>query len=62
MCRYVAILVYQGIIENVNISNDKDKLVAWIGKLVEEYGADNSADSIIWDTHEETPIELAFAH
>lgn len=62
MCRYVAILVYQGNIESVDISDDKDKVVAWIGKLVGEYGADSCADSIIWDTHEETPIELAFAH
>lgn len=62
MCRYVAILVYQGIVENVNTSDDKAKAVAWIDKLVGEYGADNCADSIIWDTQEETSIELAFAH
>jgi hypothetical protein len=62
MCRYVAILVYQGNIENVSTSDDKNKSVAWIGELVREYGPNNCADSIIWDTQEETPIELAFAH
>jgi hypothetical protein len=62
MCRYVGILVFQGVIENVNVFDQKVKAVAWVGKLVEEYGAGNCADSIIWDTLEEIPIELAFAH
>lgn len=62
MCRYVAILVYQGNIENVSTSDDKNKSVAWIDELVREYGPNNCADSIIWDTKEEIPIELAFAH
>lgn len=62
MCEYVAILVYEGLIENVNTFDDKGEAVAWIGKQVEECGVERCADSIIWDMKEKAPIVLAFAH
>ena len=62
MCEYVAILVYEGLIEGVNTFDNKDEAVAWISKQAEECGADRCADSVIWDVEKKMPIELAFAH
>ena len=62
MCEYVAILVYEGLIEDVNTFDNKDEAVAWISNQTEECGADRCADSIIWDNQQKTPIDLAFAH
>lgn len=60
MCRYVAILVYQGIIENVDGFESEKDAGGWLSRLAEEYGADNCAGSIIWDTKERAPIDLGF--
>jgi hypothetical protein len=62
MCRYVGILVYQGLIEDVDVFNDKRKAGAWVSKLAEEYGPDNCADSIIWDTVRKDSIAVGIAH
>ena len=61
MCKYVAILVYQGLIEDVSSFDKKEEATKWLSGLVDEYNADNCADSIIWDTNEKAPIDLAFA-
>lgn len=62
MCRYVAILVYQGIIENVDVFESKKDAGAWLSRLAEEYGAENCADSTIWDTVEKDSVDVGFAH
>jgi hypothetical protein len=62
MCRYVCILVFRGLVENVNVFDDKERATAWVGDLVREYGPDNCADSLIWDVNEKASIELAFVH
>ena len=60
MCNYVAILVYQGLIEDVSVFDKKEEAAHWLSGSIEEYGADNCADSIIWDTKERAPIDLGF--
>lgn len=60
MCRYVAILVYQGLIEDVSVFDKKEEAAHWLSSNVEEYGADECADSIIWDTSQKAPIDLGF--
>jgi len=62
MCRYVAIVVFQGLIENVGVFEQKEEATEWIGRLAEEYGPCNCSDSIIWDTLDKLPIDVAFAH
>jgi hypothetical protein len=62
MTEYVAILVYEGLIESVQIFDDKADAIAWIGAQVNECGADRCVDSTIWDMKKGEPIELAFAH
>jgi hypothetical protein len=62
MCRYIGILIFKGLVENVNVFDRREQATAWVGNLVSEYGPDNCADSLIWDMHEEAPIELGFAH
>jgi hypothetical protein len=58
----VAIVVYQGIIENVDVFNDKRKAGAWMSKLAQEYGLENCVDSIIWDVAEKEAIDIGFVH
>lgn len=60
MCNYVAILVYQALIEDVAVFDKKEEAAQWLSSNVEEYGADNCADSIIWDTSQQSPIDLGF--
>lgn len=60
MCNYVAILVWQGLIEDVGVFDDKGDAAGWLGVCAEKYGADNCADSIIWDTRQKAPIDLGF--
>ena len=62
MCNYVAILVYQGIIEEVSVFREQGEAAGWLSGLVREFGADNCADSIIWDVVGKSRIDLAFAH
>ena len=60
MCRYVAILVYQALIEDVAVFNKKDEAAEWLSRNVEECGTDDCADSIIWDAKKKAPIDLGF--
>jgi hypothetical protein len=60
MCKYVAILVYQGLIEDVGVFDDKGEAAGWLSRHAEEYGQDNCADSILWDTLQKAPIDLGF--
>jgi hypothetical protein len=62
MCRYVAILVYQGLIENVCVYDSKNKAIEWIGKLASEYGEGDCVGSVVWDTGKNEETELAFVH
>lgn len=60
MCKFVAILVYQGIIEQVEVFDRKKDAAGWLSHLAEESGAEHCADSIIWDTERKTAIYLGF--
>jgi len=55
-------MVYQGLVENVDVFNDKREAGAWVSKLAEEYGPENCADSIIWDVTEKGAIDIGFVH
>jgi hypothetical protein len=56
----VAILVYQGLIEDVGVFDKKEEAAHWLSGNVEQNGADECADSIIWDTRQKAPIDLGF--
>jgi hypothetical protein len=60
MCKYVAILVYQGLIEDVRVFDNKEAAACWLSGCAEECGADNCTDSIIWDMEQRTRIDLGF--
>lgn len=60
MCRYVAILVYQAVIEDVVVFNRKEEAAHWLSGLAEKYGVEHCADSVIWDTKTKTRIDLGF--
>ncbi len=62
MCRYVGILVFQGLIENVEVFDQKEEAVNWIGEQVKEYNVADFTDSLVWDTKDKSRIDLAFAH
>ena len=62
MCRYVAILVYQGLVENVGVYDSRSMAIEWIGKLASKCGEGDCAGSIVWDTSRNERTELAIAH
>ena len=62
MCKYVAILVYRGLIEDVSLFDKKKEATSWLSCFAKEYGAEDCADSIIWDAVDKSPIYLGFVH
>jgi hypothetical protein len=62
MCKYVAILVYQALIEDVGVFKSKGGAAKWLSGKVEECGAEHCTDSLIWDIDAGNPIDIAFAH
>lgn len=61
MCKYVAILVYQGLIEDVNVFDEKEGATRWLSERAGESGIDCCGDSMIWDTTRGEGHLLSFA-
>jgi hypothetical protein len=49
MCRYVGIVVREGIIEDVRIFDFATVAEAWITQRRQNYGMKETSDSLIWD-------------
>jgi len=62
MCRFVAILIFQGVIEDLSLFNKKEQAAEWLSKQIQEYDENDFADSMIWDIENHAPIDLGFAH
>jgi len=58
----VGIFVFRGLIEDVRIFETKAKASGWLSGLAKEYGGDNCAESLIWDSVRNKPIYLGFVH
>jgi len=58
MCRYVGIVVYQGLVEDVSIFKKAKKAQAWVMTLRQLYGWDDTSDSMIWDVVDQQPARL----
>jgi hypothetical protein len=50
MCRYVGIVVYKGIIEGVRTFDFAKEAEEWITQRRQDYGMEETSDSLIWDT------------
>lgn len=58
MCEFIAILVYEGLIEDVKTFDDKIEAITWITTNANECGVERCSDSVIWDMNEKRSIEL----
>ena len=57
MCRYVSVVVYQGLIEDVSTFESVADATAWVAVLRQVYGWEETSDSLTWDTEHQLPIE-----
>jgi hypothetical protein len=58
MCRYVAVVVYQGLIEDASIFDTAEEANAWISTLRQLYGWEDTQDSVTWDVTNQEPAEV----
>ncbi len=56
MCRYVGVVVYQGLIEDVSTFDSAAEAVAWVAKLRQIYGWDDTQDSLTWDAEHQVSV------
>jgi hypothetical protein len=57
MCRYVAIVVYQGLVEDVSTFESEADATAWVIELRQVYGWEDTSDSLAWDTTHQLPVQ-----
>ena len=57
MSRYVSVVVYQNMIEDVSIFENLIEAASWIVELRRLYGWESTSESLIWDTVHQLPIE-----
>jgi len=57
MCKYVGIVVYEGIIEGVRTFDFAKEAEEWITQRRQDYGMEETSDSLIWDTGQQVPPE-----
>ena len=56
MCRFVAVVVYQGLIEDVSTFESEAEATAWVNELRQVYGWEDTLDSLTWDTTHQLPV------
>jgi len=61
VCKFVGIVVYQGLVEDVRVFNEKSSAIKWIAIKANEYGVEDSLDSLVWDVEKQSRIYLGFA-
>lgn len=55
--RYVSVIVYQGVIEDVSIFENLTEAISWIIGLRRMYSWEDTSESLVWDTLHQLPIE-----
>jgi len=57
MCRYVGVVVYQGLIEDVSTFKSLAEAAAWVTILRQIYGWEDTQDSLTWDTEHQISVD-----
>jgi len=58
MCRYVGIVVYQGLVEDVLTFESEKEARTWVTQRRYVYGAEETSDSLTWDTRQQLPVRF----
>jgi hypothetical protein len=58
MCRYVGILLYEGLIEEVLTFDCATDAAAWLVQRRQKFDLDETLDSLTWDTARQLPIKF----
>lgn len=58
MCRFVGIVVYQGLVEDVLTFESEIEAETWVMERRREYGTEETSDSLTWDTKQQLPIRF----
>ena len=58
MCRYVGILLYEGLVEEVLTFDSATVAVAWVVQRRQEFGLEETLDSLTWDTAQQLPTKI----
>ena len=55
-CRFIAVLIYHGLVEEVMAFDNLPLATSWLRELFTENGAENCAGSVIWNQHLNEPV------
>ena len=58
MTRYVSVVVFRNMVEDISIFEDRIEAASWIIELRLLYGWEETSESLIWDTVHQLPIEM----
>jgi hypothetical protein len=58
MGRYVGIVLYQGLIEDVMAFDKETAAREWVARRRLDFGLEETSDSIIWDTEFRLPLSV----
>jgi hypothetical protein len=58
MCRYVGIVVYQDLIQDVSTFESESDANAWVAVMRGVYGWEETSGSLTWDTARQFPIYI----
>jgi len=57
MCRYVGIVLYEGLVEEVSTFDSASDAVAWVIHRRQACGMEETAGSLTWATAEKLPVK-----
>jgi len=58
MCRYTAILVYDGLVERAIVFDEFSRAEEWLRESRQASGIENCAGSVIWDHQVDEPTHM----
>lgn len=58
MHRYVGIVVYDGLIEEIQTFEEPERATAYVSERRHEYGKDRTQDSLVWDIEAQLPVRI----
>jgi hypothetical protein len=59
MCRFVGIVIYQGLVEEVQIFETEATASMWLAQRRGEYEDEDTLDSLVWDVDLQLPSRTA---
>jgi len=56
MCRYVGIVLYDGLVEEALTFENQTKAISWVTRRRSVYGTEETSGSLAWDAERQLPV------